>query len=424
MRKDLCASGLITAIYQKFLKISDPKKFTRINSITIADCLMSCFAIFNLKWPSLLQYEEEKKSLNVLKNFKNLFHVNHPPSDTYMRERLDEIDPKLLRPAFKKVFSLIQRGKALEQYSYLDGYYLFSSDGTGLFYSKKIQCSNCCIKNHYDGSKTFFHNMLAGVIVHPDKKEVIPFCPEPIQKQDGIKKNDCEQSASKRQLEALHREHPHLKIIIVQDALGNSGPNIQQIEELSMKYIIVRKGRSIDFEDEKYIVHHEVIDSSGTIHSYRFINNISLNGVHSDIKTNAFEHISINAKGKKKKCTWITNIKITIKNVHTLMRGGRARWKIENETFNTLKNQGYHFEHNFGHGHKNLCTVMSYLMFLAFLIDQAQLIACKTYQEAKNATRTFYSLWEKMRTFFIYLNLKSWENFLNFISRKVSLNSS
>ena len=301
MRKDLCASGLISAIYQKFLKIPDPKKFIRINSITLVDCLMSCFAIFSLKWPSLLQYEEEKKSPNILKNFKNLFHVNHPPSDTYMRQRLDEVDPKTLRPAFKKVFSLIQRGKALEQYSYLNGYYLFSSDGTGLFYSKKIQCSNCCIKNHYDGSQTFFHNMLAGVIVHPDKKEVIPFYPEPIQKQDGIKKNDCEQAASKRQLEALRREHPHLKIIVVQDALANSGPNIQQIEELSMKYIIVRKGRSINFEDEKSIVHHKIIDSSGTTHTYRFINNISLNGVHSDIKTNSFEHISIDKKGKKKK---------------------------------------------------------------------------------------------------------------------------
>ena len=424
MKKHLSASGLILAIYSKFLKISDPKKFTRTNSITLVDCLMSCFAIFSLKWPSLLQYEEEKKHPIMLKNFKNLFHVNLPPSDTYMRERLDEIDPQTLRPAFKKVFSLIQRNKALEQYSYLNGYYLFSSDGTGLFYSKKIQCSNCCVKNHYDGSQTFYHNVLAGVIVHPDKKEVIPFCPELIQKRDGSTKNDCEQSASRRQLRDLRREHPHLKIIVVQDALSDSSPNIELIESLSMKYIIVRKGRSLDLEYNKSIVYHEVIDSSKTIHSYRFINNISLNGVRPDIKTNIFEHISVDKKGKKRKCIWITNINIKIENVHLLMKGGRARWKIENETFNTLKNQGYHFEHNFGHGHKNLCTVMIYLMLLAFLIDQTQLLACHTYQEAKKTTRTFYSLWEKMRTFFVYCNLESWENFFNFISRKIKLNSS
>ena len=59
------------------------------------------------------------------------------------------------------------------------------------------------------------------------------------------------------------------------------------------------------------------------------------------------------------------------------MCAGRARWKIENETFNTLKNQGYCFEHNFGHGEKNLSTVFAFLMMLAFLIDQIQQRCCK-----------------------------------------------
>ena len=49
-----------------------------------------------------------------------------------------------------------------------------------------------------------------------------------------------------------------------------------------------------------------------------------------------------------------------------LMWGGRARWKIENETFNTLKNQGYHFEHNYGHGYQHLSVVLAMLMLLAF----------------------------------------------------------
>jgi hypothetical protein len=50
----------------------------------------------------------------------------------------------------------------------------------------------------------------------------------------------------------------------------------------------------------------------------------------------------------------------------------RARWKIENETFNTLKNQGYNFEHNYGHGYRNLASVLAVMMILAFLIDQIQ----------------------------------------------------
>jgi hypothetical protein len=129
-------------------------------------------------------------------------------------------------------------------------------------------------------------------------------------------------------------------------------------------------------------------------------------------------------QNKKKKETWITNILITEQNIHQLMKGGQARWKIENETFNTLKNQGYHFEHNFGHGKKNLCTVMCFLMLLAFLIDQLQLICCESYQKAKSTARTFSSFWEKMRTFFCYVELKDWERFFNLISRKVSLDTS
>ncbi len=75
----------------------------------------------------------------------------------------------------------------------------------------------------------------------------------------------------------------------------------------------------------------------------------------------------------------MTNLKVTDENVFEIMRGGRARWRIENETFNTLKNQGYHFEHNFGHGYKNLSVVFAMLMMLAFLVDQVQQIASQLF---------------------------------------------
>lgn len=417
MRKDLCASGLIRTIHQKFSQLVDPRKFLKKSTISLVDCLMSCFAVLNLKWPSLLQYEEEKKDHVVLKNLKSLYLIQNPPSDTYMRERLDEIDPDLLRSAFKTVFALAQRGKVLESYEYLDGYYLFSSDGTGHFSSHKVYCSSCCVKNHTDGSHTYYHAMMGGAIVHPDKKEVIPFCPEPIRQQDGSAKNDCEQTASRRQFQQLRREHPRLKLIIVQDALGDSGPNVQLLESLNMKYIIVSKKPTFQYSST-LAKNYEFRDKEGTLHKYRFANDLSLNGVYLEQKTNRFEWESINSKNEVKKGSWITNIRITENNIHQLMLGGRSRWKIENETFNTLKNQGYHFEHNFGHGKNHLCTVMCFLMVLAFLVDQLQLICCKSYQEAKRISRTFSSLWEKMRSVFYYIELNDWDEFLNFIAKK------
>ena len=85
-----------------------------------------------------------------------------------------------------------------------------------------------------------------------------------------------------------------------------------------------------------------------------------------------------------------------------LMRAGRARWKIENETFNTLKNQGYCFEHNFGHGEKNLSTVFA--LMLAFLLNSD----VASWQAQMEAKRSSYFR-EKVRGLFLNYFLKDWE---------------
>jgi hypothetical protein len=92
---------------------------------------------------------------------------------------------------------------------------------------------------------------------------------------------------------------------------------------------------------------------------------------------------------------------ISQENAYIIARGGRARWHIENETFNTLKNQGYHFEHNFGHGYKHLSTVFAILMMLAFLIDQAEQLSCGLFQAALTKLESKKSrLWREIRGFF------------------------
>lgn len=76
------------------------------------------------------------------------------------------------------------------------------------------------------------------------------------------------------------------------------------------------------------------------------------------------------------------------------MRGGRARWKIENETFNTLKNQGYNLEHNYGLGEKHLGVVFTMLMMLAFLVDQTQQLCCQLFQCVWGKVRSEKALWK------------------------------
>jgi len=104
-----------------------------------------------------------------------------------------------------------------------------------------------------------------------------------------------------------------------------------------------------------------------------------LNASNQDTLVNFVEYWQITPK-KTMHFSWVTDIQVTEENVFEIMRGGRARWKIENETFNTLKNQGYQFEHNFGHGNKNLSVVFAMLMMLAFLVDQVQQLVCRLFQ--------------------------------------------
>ena len=94
---------------------------------------------------------------------------------------------------------------------------------------------------------------------------------------------------------------------------------------------------------------------------------------------------------------------------------GKFRGSTHHETFNTLKNQGYHFEHNYGHGYENLCSVMTMLMMLAFLIDQVQQLCCKVYQKARQHTGRLTALFEKVRVLTEMLVFESWVHLYTFI---------
>ena len=102
------------------------------------------------------------------------------------------------------------------------------------------------------------------------------------------------------------------------------------------------------------------------------------------------------------------------------MRGGRARWKIENETFNTLKNQGYHLEHNYGHGEQNLSVVLALLMMLAFLVDQVQQLCCPLFQAAWHKMKTKCHLWEEIRNHFRTLLFDSMAELLTALMRGIA----
>lgn len=417
-RKYLSGDGLIKMVQESVRK----EKLPKVNGSDYSweDCILSGLAIFGLKCPSLLQFEKKKATEPMIRrNLRTLYRVKKAPSDTCLRERLDRILAKQLRRPFKQILAQLQRGKVLETYQYLGGHYIISVDGTGQYSSKKVHCKNCCEKKHRKGETTYYHHMLGAAIVHPEKKVVIPLAPEPIIKGDGATKNDCERNASKRLLKDLRREHPHLKLLIVEDALASNYPHLSLLDELNMAYIIgVKPG------DHKYLFEwindlsphiHRQEDKDGTHHEFHYYTDVPLNDEHYDYRVNVVCYTEIKKTGEKQHFSWVTKLAVDKNTVYEIMRAGRSRWRIENETFNTLKNQGYNFSHNYGHGYEQLCSVMTMLMMLAFLIDQIQQLCCHIYQKARQHVGARQVLFEKIRVLIEYGHWDSFKQLLIFI---------
>jgi hypothetical protein len=426
-RKHLGIPNLIKVVYQHFSEVSDPREFSRRGVTCLSDHLMSGLAVFGLKCPSLLDYDRKRKNEATEHNLRDLYHVQNPPSDTYLRERLDEVNPKTLRPAFKKLFAHFQRGNGVEAFEYLDGYVLISIDGTGHFSSNSISCPHCCEKTSKDGQSTYYHQMLGACLVHPDKKGVVPFCPEVIMNEDGATKNDCERNASKRFLEHFRREHPHLKAIILEDGLSANAPNIETIQKHDLRYILGAKPGDHKFLFEQLherAEYHEMTLEDGSYHQFHFLNGVPLNKSHKDLRVNVLEYRYTDPKGKESTFSWVTDITLSKNNVMAISKAGRARWRIENETFNTLKNLGYNFEHNYGHGKRYLSTVLCMLMMLSFLIDQIQEICCCLFRRCKEKAGTYRGLWEAMRSLFRFVRLYDWETFYLVMAEEKTLNTS
>jgi hypothetical protein len=382
-------------------------------SISLTDALMSGFGMFSLKDSSLLEFEGRRTKDQ---NLKQIYGLKAVPSDTQMRTILDPVSPEGIKPVFKEVYQVVKQNGVLEQMKYL-GHYLVSLDGSGYFSSNTIHCTNCLErKNSKTEEITYHHQMLAGAIVHPDKETVFPLAPEPIIKQDGEAKNDCERNGAKRFMAQLRADYPDEPFIITEDALSANAPHIKELKKYNLRFILGVKEGDHAFLFEQVEQAHQAgqtteyeVTRKGVTHRFRFINQVPLNASNQDVLVNFIEYWEIKGDKVQHFC-WITDLTVTKFNVFELMRGGRARWKIENETFNTLKNQGYNFEHNYGHGKQNLSVNFAMLMMLAFLVDQVQQLAFPLFQAVLKKEGSRKRLWQHMRALFYTLEFASLED--------------
>ena len=192
VRKHLSADALFARLRNGWAKMDEHRSGTP--DIPWRDALLSAFAMFARKSPSLLACDQERAEGHV----QGGLGIERVPCDTAMRERRDPMHPDSLRPLCTQVFGARQRRKALEEMVCVENHDLLALDGTGYFASQQMHGESCLQRQHQDGSSTYHHQMRGAELIHPAKRAVIPLMPEPISQQDGSTQHDCERHAAKR----------------------------------------------------------------------------------------------------------------------------------------------------------------------------------------------------------------------------------
>ena len=331
---------------------------------------LSAFSLFFMGSPSFLAHQRALARGQGRSNCQTLFGMAAIPSDNYIRLMLDGASPAAFDPLFMRAISA---AGPLTRFHCLGGRVLIALDGTEYFCSRKISCPQCSTRRRSDGGVEHFHAFLAATLVAPGHHQVLPLPPEFIAPQDGAEKQDCERCAAKRWLARHGRSVAHLRPIFLGDDLFACQPIVLAIQQTGGNFILTCKPSSHQTITEylngaRLEEHRQTVckGRSRTTTTYRWLSDVPLRGTDDAIMVNWFSIEIRNAAGKRTYYnSFVTGLAVTADNVAELAACGRARWKIENETFNVLKSNGYNLEHNFGHGKQTLAGIFLTLNLLA-----------------------------------------------------------
>jgi len=330
-------------------KISDPRHNSYIK-YDLRVLFWVAFLMFLTKLGSRRQINFKFTEKYFIKNLSLLSGrpLESMPNDGTLANLVKRLDEKSLFDFLYYLIKKLLRSKVLEKYR-LNGYYLFMLDGTGYLSFNSRHCSHC-LEHRINGIKYYSHHVLDCKLITYNGL-ALSIGSEFIENlSENETKQDCELNAFYRYCKILKDNFPQLKICLVLDGLYANRNVIDLCQKNNWKYIITFKKGSVptlfeEFERLKKLTPDSIdeYDNNKNIQKFHWINNIDYEGR----QVNVLECSELDKKTKqRKKYVWITNFQIDKNNCRNLAnKGGRLRWKIENEGFNMQKNGGYALEH-------------------------------------------------------------------------------
>ena len=388
---------------------------------SMADIGLSAFSLFFMQCESFLSHQRALEEGCQSSNCHTLFGMARIPTDNHIRAMLDPVDPAHLQPCFDACLEALRKHGGFESFQRLDGRCPIALDGTEYFCSQKLGCSHCLTRKRANGAVESYHAMLAATLVAPGHTMTLPLMPCFIEPQDGHDKQDCERAAAKRWLIAHGARLAGLKPVYLGDDLFACQPIAEAIAAQGADFIFTCKPDSHktlhDFiagakPHELTLTQKTKANKRQTLH-YRWFDAVPLRDGTGAMTVNFLRLSIADAKGKiTYNNSFVTSLAITTATAAAIAACARARWKIENESFNVLKNNGYCLEHNFGHGHDRLAMLFAAMNLLAFAFHTVCDILETSWQAARTAKGSRTRFFMHIKTVTAYLVFPNWDAFL------------
>jgi hypothetical protein len=418
---------LVGKIREALFSLPDMRAGGNNQRYAIGDAALSAFSVFFLQSPSFLDYQRRMQKERGRNNAGALFGVHQIPSTQQICNLLDAISPDHLAPVFVDLIEALEDGGELASHRVLDGRLLVALDGTQYHSSESIHCPQCSTRTLANGKTQYYHVALTPTLVAPDQAAVFPLPPQFVQPQDGQAKQDCELNASTRWLQQWGAHLAAWRTTVLGDDLYCHQPFCEQVLAQGCEFLFVCLPPShallyewvADFERNSEVptlVRTRWNGRQRLTDTYRWLNDLPLRDGDDALLVGWCELTTTDPNGEVLyRNAWASSQPISTANLVAVVAAGRSRWKIENENNNTLKTQGYRFEHNYGHGKQHLAALLASLTLLAFLAHTVLDRLDQRYQTVRRQLPSRRTFFEHLRALAQYLPFQSWDQLFDFM---------
>ena len=335
----------------------------------MTEVLLGGLSMFILKQESRNAMNNDRGEKVFADNYFKLWGKRLPQMDAIddVLKALDNSELERLKASL--VASLIEK-KVFGKFRLLDRYYRVAVDATGVMTVNEGHCTHCLKRESKNGVITYFHNILEAKLIAPNGF-AISLGTEWIENQELYDKQDCEMKAFRRLAEKLKHFFPRLPMCIHADGLYPNKTFFEICKTHDWRYIVTLKDGSLkslweEVEMELLISKNQrKIEDETTKQAYRWLTGLVYQGFHlSWVECLETQNDHTN------RFVYISDLSIDYDSVIAIAASGRMRFKIENEGFNTLKNNGYAMEHKYSRASYAASKNYMSLMHIAHLFNQ------------------------------------------------------